>query len=606
MAEEKGKVKREYWGTRLGVILAVAGSAVGLGNFLRFPGLAAKYDGGVFMIPYFISLLIIGIPICWCEWTLGRYGGRHGHNSSPGIFNVIINRRWGHYVGVISLLVPVVIYMYYVYIESWCLAYAWQYATGEIIDHKRISVELARENLPAQTLELPDNMRYNENLERLFLVGPMSEGQREDLLVAAPTVEAASAVKRLYAVSNTPGDAYGAHFENYVGMWSDGVLTSTGISESVVFLVLVFLLNFFLIYRGLNKGIEFFCKIAMPLLIVAAIVILVRVLTLGTPDPAKPDLNVLNGLGFMWNVDAATLLPKLANPNMWLEAAGQVFFSLSVGFGIILTYASYVRSRDDVILSGLTSSSMNEFCEVILGGLITIPAAFIFLGATPIAAVAGSTLGLGFYTFPAIFEFMPLGRAFGFLWFFLLFLAAVTSSISMLQPAIAFLEEGLNLGRRASVAIMGLVTAIGALVVVYFSRDLMALDIMDFWVGQVLIFVLGTVLVIIFGWVFGINRVWKEAHRGAHIRIPGIYKYIIVWISPVYLLVIFGFFLYENAFRGLAANEGYIAAVRENPSAQYTVWFLLILAAFFLLLIHIAGLKWRDRPVQHIDEEVDE
>jgi SNF family Na+-dependent transporter len=127
-----GQIQKEQWGTRLGVILAVAGSAVGLGNFLRFPGLAAKYGGGAFMIPYFVALLLIGIPICWCEWTLGRYGGNRGFNSAPGIFRVLTRKGNSAYYGVLAIIVPLVIYMYYVFIESWCLAYAWYYLVGSV------------------------------------------------------------------------------------------------------------------------------------------------------------------------------------------------------------------------------------------------------------------------------------------------------------------------------------------------------------------------------------------------------------------------------------------------------------------------------------------
>lgn len=111
---------KEVWSSRLGVILAVAGSAVGLGNFLRFPGLAAQYGSGAFMLAYFISLLIIGIPICWVEWTLGRYAGQKGFHSSPGIFYCLIRHPAGKYLGVLGAIIPVGIYMYYVYIEAWC------------------------------------------------------------------------------------------------------------------------------------------------------------------------------------------------------------------------------------------------------------------------------------------------------------------------------------------------------------------------------------------------------------------------------------------------------------------------------------------------------
>src|SRR4029079_13975194 len=137
-----------------------------------------------------------------------------------------------------------------------------------------------------------------------------------------------------------------------------------------------------------------FCKWAMPIMAICAFFVLVRVLSLGTPDPIKPEQSLINGLGFMWN-------PKwsaLADFQTWLAAAGQIFFTLGVGFGIIVNYSSYLRRTDDVVLSSLTASSVNEFFEVCLGGMITIPAAFIFLGA----AVEGKygTYDLGFKVLP--------------------------------------------------------------------------------------------------------------------------------------------------------------------------------------------------------------
>ena len=181
---------------------------------------------------------------------------------------------------------------------------------------------------------------------------------------------------------------------------------------------------------------------------ICAICVLIRVLTLGTPDASKPDQSVLTGLGFMWN----PRLETLRDPQTWLAAAGQIFFSLSVGFGIIVNYASYLKKDDDVVLSGLTASSMNEFFEVCLGGMITMTAAFIFLGT---AAGTFGTFGLGFNALPNVFAVMPGGRVFGFVWFTMLFLAAITSSISMLQPVIAFLEEGFDLKRHASATFWG-------------------------------------------------------------------------------------------------------------------------------------------------------
>jgi len=516
-------VHRENWTTRMGVILAVSGSAVGLGNFLRFPGKAAEYGGGAFMIPYFISLLIIGIPVAWAEWTLGRYGGIRGYNSAPGIFSAIWRWKGSRYVGVVALLIPVIVYMYYVYIEAWCLAYAGFYLTG---------------SFPLEAS-----------------LGP---------------------------------ERYSDFFNDFVGMHENGINLMGGWRNPVVFLVVVTVVNLILIYRGLTRGIETFVRWAMPTLLLLSLIILVRVLTLGTPNPDLPEQNIMNGLGFMWNPkpleEGGGLFSALLNPQVWLEAASQIFFSLSVGFGVIICYASYLRKNDDVVLSGLTSVGTNEFCEVCLGGLITLPAAFIFLGAAPLEKVVGSTLSLGFHTFPQIFEHMPAGSFFGFLWFFLLFIAAITSSISMLQPVLAFLEQDCGLRRGRAVAALASLTFFGNLLVIYFSKDLVALDTMDFWVGSVLIFVLATITVIIFGWVFPLEKGLKEAARGSDFRIPRFFGFIIKWICPAYLLTIFAFWSYGSV-------PSHAKDLFGNPPAVMTLSFIALVALLFIVLIRRGSLR---------------
>ncbi len=338
----------------------------------------------------------------------------------------------------------------------------------------------------------------------------------------------------------------------------------------------------------------------MPALILLAIVILVRVLTLGTPDPLKPDQSLINGLGFMWN--PGEVGQQLKNPQLWLAAAGQIFFSLSVGFGVIITYSSYLTNRDDVVLSGLTASSANEFCEVALGGMITVPAAFVFLGS---AGVLGQgTFALGFKVLPLVFAQMPFPALFGTIFFSLLFLAAVTSSLSMLQPGIAFLEEALGIGRKASVSLLGMITAIGCLFVVNYSKDFKALDTIDFWVGTFLIFVLATTLVITFGWVLGVDKGFAEAHRGAHVRIPSAFKFIIKYVSPAYLVIIFGlWFLFNvlgwNMDTGEFNPTGYVADLvgtnGQEPSTVARLSLLLvgIVLTFTLVLTAAAAPRWR-------------
>ncbi|HOK89990.1 MAG TPA: sodium:calcium symporter, partial [Candidatus Hydrogenedentes bacterium] len=121
--------RSDGWVTRFGLIMAMAGNAVGLGNFLRFPGKAAPY-GGAFMIPYFLTLLLVGIPLMWVEWTIGRHGGGFGHGTTPGMFHRLWKHPLSKYLGVFGVLIPAMVGVYYVYIESWSLGYAWLTATG--------------------------------------------------------------------------------------------------------------------------------------------------------------------------------------------------------------------------------------------------------------------------------------------------------------------------------------------------------------------------------------------------------------------------------------------------------------------------------------------
>lgn len=514
------EVKGEQWTSRLGVILAVAGSAVGLGNFLRFPGIAAANGGGAFMIPYFCALIFLGIPIGWAEWAMGRYGGRKGFHSAPAIMGVFGKGAGGRYLGVIGVLIPLMVYFYYILIESWCLAYTYDFVRGGI------GIDLA-----------------------------------------APVVDQVATSR--------------AHFTATTGSDMNGVMIGGGLHQSVVFWLIVFALNVYFVYRGLSKGIETFCKWAMPLMAVLGIIVLVRVLTLGTPDPALPEQNVVNGLGFMWNPDFSAL----GNFQTWLAAAGQIFFSLSVGFGVIINYASYMKRKDDVVLSGLTASATNEFFEVGLGGLITIPAAVVFLGIG-LTSTSTGTFNLGFNTLPVVFAHMPFGNFFGAAFFFMLFLAAITSSLSMLQPAKAFFEESLGIDKKKSTALVCGVSFLGSLFVIWFSQNLVALDTIDFWVGTFLIFVMAAVQIICFGWVFGLERGIREAEEGGHMKIPKIFHFIIKYISPAYLIIVFVGFCYQ-------ALPGYVTQISGNTVVQYTLGLIVLVIIGLVIVTRIGEQRLR-------------
>lgn len=483
--------KREQWGSKLGVILAVAGSAVGLGNFLRFPAKAVLNGGGAFMIPYFIAFLLLGIPLMWVEWTLGRMGGQLGHGTAPGIFDKLDGAgRWAKYLGTIGVLGPFIILIYYMYIESWTLAYAWYSFTGHL---------------------------------------PFGGGHAE--------------MKAF--LSGFQGLAQNQYF--------------SGLGPALLFFGITFLVNFFFIFRGVQGGIEKISKYGMPVLLLLGAFLAVRVLSLGTPNPALPELSVKNALGFVWNPD----FTKLSQARVWIEAAGQIFFTLSVGIGVILTYASYLKKQDDVALSGLSAAATNEFCEVILGGSIVIPAAFIFLGgaAGALGAAQSGIFNLGFVTMPMIFGEMPLGFLLSGMWFLLLFIAGITSSVSLIQPAISFLEDDLKWSRTRSVLVLGSIALLACLPAIFFLGHGFV-DELDFWGGTLFLVLFATIEIILFAWVFGIEKGWEEMHQGAQMKIPRIYKYVIKYVTPLFLLVLLAVWSYQQFWPMLEMKE---VALADRP-----------------------------------------
>ncbi len=520
--------KNEIWNSRLGAVLAVAGSAVGFGNFLRFPGLAAQYGGGAFMIAYFCAFLLLGIPLCWVEWSMGRRGGALGGHSCASIFLLLSRSNLWKYLGILAVIAPLSIGMYYMYLEGWTIGYAWHSAVGDL------------------NLDSPEE--------------------------------------------------YGNFFTTFTGAGEDGSIF-TGKSSLLLCFLIALAANFYLLYRGITRGIEWFCKWSMPVLLLTALIILVRVLTLGTPDAEHPERNIDQGLGYMWNPAKTMIVAKapegsgkkdktlamvpagadagerdallaqtraanpeqrieaqeislskgLMNPELWLTAAGQIFFSLSVGFGTIITYASYVGKREDIALSSLTANAANEVVEVGIAGMMIVPAAVSLLGVA--AAAGASTFGLGFNVLPQVFAAMPGGQVFGTLFFFLLFLAAVTSSISILQPSIAFMEEFWGLTRTQSVTLIGLLITGGAVLVAWFTGDdMLALSTLDFWGGTMCIYLIAALYLIIFRFIWGTERGLAELRRGSLLRLPRALAFVINWVTPTIFAAIFGSWLYENIF----------------------------------------------------------
>ncbi|MFO0820265.1 MAG: sodium-dependent transporter [Pirellulales bacterium] len=493
---------KERWASRVGLVLAMAGNAVGLGNFLRFPAQAAKNGGGAFLIPYLVALLVMGLPLIWVEWTMGRYGGRHGHHSTPGIFQSMGRSGIWKYLGVFGLWTNLIIAAYYLYIESWTMSYAGYSLIGGFADKNPVEF-------------------FNE------------------------------------MTGEKPGQLFA------ISWWGLGLF------------FLCMLINVFILSRGLAKGIELICKIGMPLLIVFGILLAIRGLLIvpggeGATgmwvDPeakASPWL----GLNFVWEPK----FDSLANPAVWLAAAGQIFFTLSIGMGSIHCYASYLREQDDVALTGASAAFTNEFCEVIIGGSILLPIAVAYLGLDTVVAktAGGSGFELGFHVFPTLFQkWHGLAPFAGFMWFGLLFFAAITSSLAMGQPIMAFLQSEFRMSRSASAWTFGAML-LPLAVPVACMRQSVFFDEFDHWAGTFALVVFALIETILFAWVFGMRRGWDEISKGAEIAVPKIFYPVIKYVTPTFLIVI----LIGSFFQPQAGWDAYIKALangRETPAWEWS------------------------------------
>ena len=505
----------EAWGSRLGLILAMAGNAVGLGNFLRFPGQAAANGGGSFMITYFIAFLLLGIPLMWIEWGIGRNGGRFRKGHIPGMFAAIWKHPAAKYFGVIGLVIPLVVLIYYVVLISWTLAFTWFSITGHYWG-----------NATQETM--------SAYLTSFQVIG---DGSTHDF-------------------------------------WSP-----------FLFFFISLFLTIWVLSRGISRGIEKLAMYGMPLLFLFALVLAVRVFFL----PPGPDgSTALQGFEFIFKPD----LSRLGDVNVWLASAGQIFFTLSVGMGTLQCYASYLSTRDDIALSGVATAATNETAEVVLGGSIAIPAAVTFFGVAGAMTVAQSgSFNLGFVAMPIVFQGMPFGQFFGALWFGLLFIAGLTSSVAMATPIVAFFREEFGVRREVVAWTVGAIAlAFGVLTILWFEYGF--LWEWDYWAGTFGLAVMAFFEVILFMWIFKPENAWRSLHLGADIRIPAVFKFVMTFVTPLYLGVVLLWWLFTQAIPILTLKGGAAAGGAIPPGGEIYVHLsrLLIVGfiVFFLVMIRIA------------------
>ncbi|MBE2208058.1 MAG: sodium-dependent transporter [Saprospiraceae bacterium] len=451
----------ESWGSRVGLVLAMAGNAVGLGNFLRFPVQAVQNGGGAFIIPYLVCFLLMGIPLLYVEWSMGRFGGGRGHHSTPFILDSMAPKQFlWKYIGVFGIFTNVAVAAYYCYLESWTLGYIWHSISG--------------------TFKGMDSAQVAD-----FFSG------------------------------------YTA-FDDY---------------SNVAFWVFCLALNTYILSRGLSGGVEKVAKVGMPLLIAFGVLLAIRGITLKSGN-AGAVYDGTEGLNYLWTPDFSSIW----TPKVWLAAAGQIFFTLSVGMGSIQCYASYLRKRDDVALNAMSAGWMNEFVEVVLGAAIVIPITVGYFGIDgmkDLVQQAGG-LGLGFRTLPYLFQqWGPvLAIVAGVLWFGLLFFAGITSSLAMGTPVLGFLRDEFGWKRTSAAWAFGaIVFILGLPTVLFFKYGVF--DEYDYWAGTVSLVVFAMFEIILFAWVFGIDKGWEEITRGADMTVPIIFKYIIKFVTPAILIFVF-------------------------------------------------------------------
>ncbi|WP_349426111.1 sodium-dependent transporter [Microbacterium sp. LWS13-1.2] len=494
---------REQWTGQVGFILAAIGSAVGLGNIWRFPGVAYENGGGAFLIPYLVALITAGIPILFLDYAIGhRFRG-----SAPTAFRRLggpRSGRWLEGLGWFQVAIAFVIGLYYTVVIAWALSY----------------------------FVFSFDLRWGED-PAAFLTG-------EYLQVGDP----------------------GLSLE-----FVPGVL----IPLAIVWIVIIAVLA-----AGVAKGVQRANVIFLPLLVVAFAVLVVRALFL---DGAAEGLNAL----FTPNWEA------LGDPNVWIAAYSQIFFSLSIAFGIMITYASYRKRKANLTAPGLVVAFANSSFEILAGiGVFATLGFFAFQQGVAVSELDGLTgVGLSFITFPAIVSQMPGGPIFGVLFFGSLTMAGFTSLLSVLQVVSAAFQEKFGLSPRQAAVRVGGVSAILSILIFSTTTGLLALDTADQWannIGIVASAVLSTVLVV---WVLR-----KGGELRFHLNAVSTFRVGKVWIFLVGILapVVLGYMLISRTITLIVDGYADLPAWYLGLVGWGTIAFIIVAAVAFTML------RWKRDP----------
>lgn len=434
--------KRSSFSGKIGFVLAAAGSAVGLGNLWRFPYLAARYGGGIFLLVYLILAVTFGFTLMTAEISLGRKTGL----SAIGAFQKLSKKY--SFIGYLAALVPIIILPYYSVIGGWVIKYFSAFISGQ-----------------------------------------------------------------------TQAAAQDGYFEAFIGQ--------TG--QPIMWLAIFVLATAVVVFLGVEKGIEKASKALMPLLVLLTVGIAIYSVCLpgaweGLVYYVKPDL-------------------KHFSFTTVVAAMGQLFYSMSLAMGIMITYGSYMKKEVNLEKS-VTQIEFFDTGIAFFAGMMIVPAVFVFNGGDGAAINAGP--GLMFVTLPKVFDSMPMGTVVGALFFVLVLFAALTSSISLMETIVSIVQDKLHWGRRISTIVVTLFTLAVALPSsLGFGHwsgiqplGMSFLDFFDFISNSILMPIVAFLTCIFVGFVVKPKTIIDEVKINSSFRREKLFVIMIQYIAPVCLIII--------------------------------------------------------------------
>ncbi len=436
--------KRSSFTGKLGFVLAAAGSAVGLGNIWRFPYLAAKYGGGIFLLVYIALSVTFGFSLMVAEIAIGR----KTQQSAIGAFKTL-DKRFS-FIGVIASVVPIIILPYYSVIGGWVMKYMVGFVSGQ-----------------------------------------------------------------------TSAMAADSYFGNYIG----------SVGEPLIWFLLFVAITAVVVLFGVEKGVEKVSKVMMPVLIV--LLIFVAVYTICTVDGA------VDGVVYYLKPDFSKFSIMTV-----VAAMGQLFYSMSLAMGIMITYGSYMK-KDVNIEKSTEQIEIFDTGVAFLAGLMIIPAVFAFSGGDP--AALGQGPGLMFATLPKIFDIMPGGAIIGAVFFLMVLLAALTSSISLMETVVSIFHDKFKLDRKlCCLIVIGICLVLGIPSSLGYSlwaevkiMGMQFLDFFDFISNSIIMPVVAIATCIFVGFVLKPKAVIEEVQlEGEKFRMRGMFSVVIRFIAPVCILAI--------------------------------------------------------------------